>query len=67
MTEKLRLEVVDPRFFSIPLKQVEIETAPNTGRTYFVHKGKIIAVGAYAALTHASSRLTLDSERRLST
>lgn len=44
MSEPLRMEVVDPRFFSIPLKRVEIEAVPATGRTYFIFRGKIVAV-----------------------
>lgn len=46
---------------------VEIEAVPETGRTYFVYQGKIVAVGTYDALTHTPGRHTLSSERRLST
>lgn len=42
--ERLKIELSVPEFFSIPMKQVEIDDAPGTGRTYFVHKGRIVAV-----------------------
>lgn len=46
MTElALKIEVAAPGFFSIPLKKVEIEADQNTGRTYFLYKGAIVAVG----------------------
>jgi hypothetical protein len=44
LSDKLKIEFSDPQFFSIPLKKVEIETVPATGRTYFIHQGKIVAV-----------------------
>lgn len=42
--EKLRIEFAVPDFFAIPLKRVEIESVPETGRTYFIHRGAIVAV-----------------------
>ncbi len=44
MEAKLRIEATAPDFFAIPLKQVAIEAMPETGRTYFIHKGRIVAV-----------------------
>lgn len=43
-TGKLKIEAAVPEFFSIPMKKVEIETVPATGRTYFIHQGRIVAV-----------------------
>lgn len=40
----LRILFACEGFFSIPLKKVEIESDPVTDRTYFVHKGRIVAV-----------------------
>lgn len=40
----LKMEVTAPNFFSVPLRKVQIETVPETGRTYFILDGKIIAV-----------------------
>lgn len=46
MTEpRLKIEMAVPNFFSIPLKKVEIEAVPETGRTYFIFQGRIVAVG----------------------
>ncbi len=44
VTEKLKIELAVPNFFSIPMKKVEIEAAPGTGRTYFIYRGEIVAV-----------------------
>lgn len=44
MSTALRIEVATPNFFSIPLKKVEIETVPATGRTYFLYRDQIVAV-----------------------
>jgi hypothetical protein len=41
---RLKMEIAAPDFFSIPLKRVEIETVRETGRTYFIHRGAIVAV-----------------------
>jgi hypothetical protein len=41
----LKIELHTPDFFFIPTKKVEIETVPETGRTYFLYKGAIVAVG----------------------
>ena len=46
--DRLRIEFAVPGFFSIPLRKVEIETVPATGRTYFVHRGAIVAVATRA-------------------
>lgn len=40
----MKILVTVPEFFRIPLKKVEIEARPWTGRTYFIHQGKIVAV-----------------------
>lgn len=40
----VRIILQAPNFFSIPLKRVEIERSEVTGRTYFVHKDRIVAV-----------------------
>lgn len=45
----LRIELASPDFFSIPLAKVEIETIWEHGRTYFLHKGRIVAVGRRTA------------------
>lgn len=41
---KLRFELQVPNFFSIPLKDVATEETPATGRVYFIHNGRIVAV-----------------------
>ncbi len=64
--DKLRIELAVPGFFAIPLKKVEIETVPATGRTYFLVRGNIVAVGV-RPLDVRSFDATLESERRLST
>lgn len=46
--EKLKIELSVPNFFSIPMKKVEIEAAPGTGRTYFIYRGEIVAVARRA-------------------
>lgn len=40
----LKIEFATPGFFAIPLKQVTVEDMPGAGRTYFVHRGRIVAV-----------------------
>jgi hypothetical protein len=42
---KLKIEIAAPNFFALPMKRVEIEAKPETGRTYFIFDGKIVAVG----------------------
>jgi hypothetical protein len=42
----LRIEFAVPNFFAIPLKRVEIEAVQYTGRTYFIHRGAIVAVAS---------------------
>lgn len=44
MADPLKMEVVSPRFWMTPLRKVEVETIAETGRTYFLFGGKIIAV-----------------------
>lgn len=46
---KLRIEFAAADFFAIPLRKVEIESLPETGRTYFLFKGRIVAVARSAA------------------
>jgi len=52
---RLRIEVAVPNFFSIPTKQMEIDARPELGRTYFIHRGAIVAV---ARFTEASDEVT---------
>ena len=42
--QALKIERAVNNFFSIPTREIEIEAVPATGRTYFIHKGKIVAV-----------------------
>jgi hypothetical protein len=42
---RTRFEIVDPEFFSIPLKKLAIESNPNTNRVYFLRGDRIVAVG----------------------
>lgn len=45
MTEAtLRMEVLMRDFFSIPPKQIKTESVPETGRVYFLHNDRIVAV-----------------------
>jgi hypothetical protein len=44
MTDKLKIEISVPNFFFIPMREVEIESVPATGRTYFLKDRRIIAV-----------------------
>lgn len=45
MTQQaLRIEVATADFFRLPPKKVEIEETPETGRTYFIFRGIIVAV-----------------------
>lgn len=41
----MRIEVQSKDFFRLPPKKVEIEEVPETGRIYFIHAGRIVAVG----------------------
>lgn len=41
----LKIEVQTKDFFRLPPKRVEIEEVPETGRIYFIHAGRIVAVG----------------------
>lgn len=43
-TAMMRLEFADEGFFQIDPKKIQIEEPVHTGRTYFVFKGRIIAV-----------------------
>lgn len=42
---KLKIEVSVPNFFFLPTKKMEVESRPETGRTYFILDNKIVAVG----------------------
>lgn len=44
----LKIEFAAERFFSMPLKKIEIETVPATGRTYFIYRDEIVAVAKRA-------------------
>ncbi len=41
---ELKMELLLREFFSIPPRQIKTEEVPETGRTYFVHKDRIVAV-----------------------
>jgi len=41
---KLKMEIAIPKFFALPMKKVDIEESPNTGRTYFLLDGRIVGV-----------------------
>lgn len=45
--EGLKLLIAPPTFFSIPLKKIEVESSPVTNRTYFIYRGRIVAVASY--------------------
>jgi hypothetical protein len=40
----LKIELAVANFSAIPLKRVEIEAAPGTGRVYYIYNGRIVAV-----------------------
>lgn len=40
----LTIELAVASFFAIPLKAIEIETVPATGRIYYIYDGRIVAV-----------------------
>lgn len=40
----LRMELLLREFFAIPPKQIKTESVPETGRTYFIHQDRIVAV-----------------------
>jgi hypothetical protein len=42
--EKVKMEITAPGFFATPMRRVVTETVPETGRTYFILDGAIIAV-----------------------
>jgi hypothetical protein len=48
----LRIIFSSPGFFAIPLKKVDIEAVPATGRTYFLFKDRIVAVAVRSGGTH---------------
>lgn len=45
MNSAVKLEVADPAFFAADPKRLRVEENPGTGRTYFLLKGRIVAVG----------------------
>jgi hypothetical protein len=45
---KLLPGLVAPEFFSVPFQKMVVEDNPIINRTYFIHKGKILAVGESA-------------------
>lgn len=47
MATPLRFEARTEDFFKIPPAKIEIETVPATGRTYFLYKGRIVAVAVH--------------------
>ena len=42
---KIKIELSVPNFFFLPMKRVELEAKPETGRTYFIFENRIVAVG----------------------
>lgn len=50
----LKIELAVANFFAIPLKKVEVETVPETGRVYFVHDGRIVAVAIRSGGTNGN-------------
>lgn len=40
----LKLEITTEEFFATPLKKLSVEDVPATGRTYFLKRGRIVAV-----------------------
>jgi hypothetical protein len=42
---RTRFEIMDPEFFSIPLKKLAVESNLNTNRVYFLRGDRIVAVG----------------------
>ena len=40
----VKIEFATKDFFFIPMKKVEIETVPETGRVYFIFQDRIVAV-----------------------
>lgn len=48
-TEKLKIELATPDFFSIPMKKIALESVPGTGRTYFLYRDEIVAVARRVA------------------
>lgn len=40
----VKLEFAAPEFFSLPPKALRVEESPVTGRTYFINRGRIVAV-----------------------
>lgn len=40
----LKMELLVREFFTIPARKIETEEQPHTGRTYFVHDDRIVAV-----------------------
>ena len=42
----MRIVLQLPEFGKIPLEQIAIEVGPITGLTYFVWKGRTVAIGA---------------------
>lgn len=47
--QSLKIELAVPNFFAIPLKKIEIEAVPETGRTYFIFQDRIVAVASRSA------------------
>lgn len=50
----LKIELAVANFFAIPLKKIEIESSPATGRTYFIHRGRIVAVAIRSGGTNGN-------------
>ena len=42
---KIRFELLVPGFFALKLKDLDFEDEQATGRCYFLHRGRIVAVG----------------------
>lgn len=48
----LRIEIQTKDFFRLPPKKIEVEDTPETGRTYFIHAGRIVAVARSSEVRH---------------
>lgn len=49
----LRMELLLREFFAIPPKQIKTESVPETGRVYFIHQDRIVAVAKPEGAGHA--------------
>jgi hypothetical protein len=43
-TASVKIEFTADNFFFLPVRQMSMESDPFTGRIYFIHKNRIVAV-----------------------